>query len=381
MNTSRTLDDAPVRNAALNLAQSLPSRLIASAAGTAEDAVRACGLILTQEQLVHLKRYETHGLALPTALKDVIWYLGYERGAGPNLEARDFQDTFTRIHLHASRWTPLRTDLMNIGSELWVFADQMKVYGDGVKQLYSDIRNKPLDRVDPADQSDFFHCIQSVAALVLQRRTATHVLKEKLDGFALELSRTLLPAVQLKVRSIDTRTVSPDVRSLNDTINGLTQRIEEKQREYRALMNPPTDSQAATVDLGLYNNVKLANIRQDISELRQQLEHSLSRLYEKNRVHASLQRVRHDLQNLSLVILDADLAIGNMVVVWNGLNTYLEASVREASKIDDALSLRRLMNAFNLVAEPWETIKRDADTLLKVFKEADRAFRRDHGHQ
>ncbi|HEX8589449.1 alpha-xenorhabdolysin family binary toxin subunit A [Pseudomonas sp.] len=381
MKSSGAMDDAPVRDEKLDLAERLPGILISAAARTAKDAIRTPGLFLTKAQLIDLLRYATHALALPIALKDVVWYLGYETGAGQNLEARDFQASFNRIHLHAAQWNPLRTDLMNVGSELWVFADQMQVYGNGVRQLYNEIKAKAAETLDPADHDDFLHYVEQVAALVLHRRNATETLKRRLDAFAQELSTRVMPDVQLKLRSIDSNSVPTDIKTLHDAINRRAADIEETQREYKALIKKSVGASFALIGLGIYHGVEPDKVRKKINALRLEQENSIRLLEQKNRIHASLQRVRQDLHDLGLIILDADIATQNMVVVWNGLHIYLTHSVQEAGKIDSALSLRRLMNAFNLVAEPWTRIKREADTLLNVFKEADREFRKNYGHQ
>lgn len=381
MKAAEAIDDAPLRDEKLDLAERLPGTLISAAAGTAQEAIRTPGLILTKAQLIDLIRYATHGLALPITLKEVVWYLGYETGAGLNLEARDFQATFNRIHRHAVQWNPLRTDLMNVGSELWVFADQMQVYAAGVTQLYDEIRAKAAQTLDPADRQEFLHYIEQVAALVVHRQNATKALKGRLDAFAQELSTRVMPDVQLKLRSMDTHNVSTEVRTLNDAINQRAAETEEKQREYTTLIKKSAQAGVALIDLGIYHDVEAGKVRKKINALRQEQESGIRLLEQKNRIHASLQRVRHDLHDLSLVILDADIATRNMVVVWNGLHIYLTHSIQEASKVDSALSLRRLMHAFNLVAKPWGQIKQDADTLLKVFKEADREFRMNYGHQ
>jgi hypothetical protein len=381
MKSSEPLDDAPIREERLDLAERLPGTLISAAAGTSEDAIRAPGLILTKEQLIDLKRYETHGLALPTVLNDVIFYLGYETGAGPYLEARDFQTTFNHIHQHASQWNPLRTDLMNVGSELWVFANQMLVYAAGVRHLYNEIKAKPSETVDPEDQADFLQYIQQVASLVLQRRNVTEALNCRLKAFAEELSTAVMVDVKLKLRSIDTSNLPTELKVLIDAVDSRSADIEEKQREYTALVKKSAGDSIAVPVLGLYRSSKADKVREQISALRQQQEASVVLLEQKTRIHASLHRVRSDLHDLTLVLVDADIATQNMTVVWNGLHTYLTHSVQEAGRIDSALSLRRLLNAFNLVAEPWSQIKRDADTLLDVFKEADLEFRRNYGHQ
>jgi len=381
MKSSEALDDAPIRDERLNLAERVPATMISAAAGTSEDAVRASGLFITKGQLIDLKRYETYGLALPTVLKDVILYLGYESGAGPSLDARDFQKTFGLIHQHALQWNPLRTDLMNVGSELWVFADQLLILASGVRQLYDEIKAKPSELYDPEDQSDFLQYVQQVAALVLQRRNSTESLQRRLDAFAQELSTVLMPQVQLKLRSIDTSKLPADIKMLIDTIKRRGDAIEQKQIEYKTLVRETSESGLVVPGLSLYNSTKANDVRKQIGALRQQQEASIALLEQKNRIHASLHRVRGGLHDMTLVFLDADIATQNMVSMWNDFNSYLNSAIEAADRIDSALSLRQLMNAFTLVAEPWVLIKRDADTLLNVFKEADQAFRKNYGHQ
>lgn len=381
MNPSNGLDDAPLRTEKLDLAQRLPGTLIAAAAGTDKEAVRAPGLILTKEQLINLKRYETYGLALPTTLKEVVGYLGYEKGAGPNLEAKDFQASFSRIHRHASQWNPLRTDLMNVGSELWVFADQMQVYGKAAQQLYDEIKAKSSEALAPEDHADFLHYVQEVATLVLRRQDATVALKRRLDTFSDQLSADVMRDLTGKLKSIDTHSLPQDIRDLNNAINRRASDIEEMQREYQTLVKKSVGASFALIGLGIYYGIDADKVRKQINALRLQQEKSIDLLSQKNTIHASLQRVRNDVQDLNLVIVDAYTATTNMAVVWAALDTYLKHSVQEAGKIDSTLGLRRLLNAFNQVAKPWEQIKTQADLLLKVFKDADREFRRDYGHQ
>lgn len=374
-------DDAPIKTRTLDMAQQLPSTLVAAAVGTATDVVRSPGLILTKEQLINLKRYEIQALALPTVLSDVIWYLGYETGAGKNLEATDFQRSFRRIHEHAKLWNPLRSDLMIVGSELGVFADQMQVYESGVQHLYDTLRAKPQDSVCTEVQADFVHYIQRVTEHVLHRHTATHALKGRLDEFARQLSTEVLPTVQLKLRSIDNNNLPQEIRNLNATINGRADHIEQKQREYKVLVNKSAGINFALIGLGIYNGAEADKIRKTINALRIEQEASIALLENKNKIHGSLQRVRNDLQDLGLITLDADITTQNLAALWSGLHIYFSESVQQASRIDSSLSLRRLMNGFRLVAQPWREIKINANKLLNVFKDADREFRRHYGHQ
>jgi hypothetical protein len=100
----------------------------------------------------------------------------------------------------------------------------------------------------------------------------------------------------------------------------------------------------------------------------------------KNTILASLNRVRNDLQNLDIVVLDADIATKNLITVWNGLDTFVSQSSQAINGINDALSLRRFSNQFKLVVRPWKNIEVDALKLRDVFAAADREIRKEYGN-
>lgn len=382
MNTrnSTKVDDQPVDSEAFQQAQALPDTLVSAAVGKAPETMREPGLILTKNQLVNLKRYEVHGLSLPVTLKDVVGYLGYETGAGANLEAKDFQDTFTIIRNHALHWAPIRADMMNIGSELSVFADQMHIYQRSIREIYDDLRAQAADTPNSADITDFVNYIQEVGALVSERQAATNSLNTRLNEFAEELATRVLPTVQIKLRSIDNRKQPLEIARLSAEIDERAVRIEEKQQEYKKTVGIAVGTGVVVLAAGIYFGVKADNIRKEINTLRAAQNLAIVELERQSRINGALQRVRFDISDLQELIFDADIATKNLTVVWTALNTYVDESANQANKVTDTLSLRRLMNAFDLVAVPWANIKRDADKLLTVFSEADDAFRKEYGH-
>lgn len=382
MNTrnSTKVDDQPVDSEAFQQAQALPDTLVSAAVGKAPETMREPGLILTKNQLVNLKRYEVHGLSLPVTLKDVVGYLGYETGAGANLEAKDFQDSFTIIRNHALHWAPIRADMMNIGSELSVFADQMHIYQRSIREIYDDLRAQAADTLNSADITDFVNYIQEVGALVSERQAATNSLNTRLNEFAEELATRVLPTVQIKLRSIDNRKQPLEIARLSAEIDERAVRIEEKQQEYKKTVGIAVGTGVVVLAAGIYFGVKADNIRKEINTLRAAQNLAIVELERQSRINGALQRVRFDISDLQELIFDADIATKNLTVVWTALNTYVDESANQANKVTDTLSLRRLMNAFDLVAVPWANIKRDADKLLTVFSEADDAFRKEYGH-
>jgi hypothetical protein len=381
-----------------------PAALFSAAADTSYDT-RDPGLILTKDDIKNLRKYEIVGLALPTILKDVITYLGYETGAGRGLEAVDFQQTFELIHGHASLWNPLRTDLLTVNDKLVGFAGSIQVYGESINEVLAEVRALALaDKhdvktledlrklemqwghkfpdIEPVDREDIGAYLDDILMEVRQQQNEAQNIKKRLDTFGLELATTVKPAISLKLSSIDKNTLGVEVKALQTVIDDRSVAIEEKSKEYGQLVK---EAIASLVGGGglimmIYSSVLAEKVRKQRNELRAQQDQDIRLMNTKNTILASLNRVRNDLQNLDIVVLDADIATKNLITVWNGLDTFISQSSQAINGINDALSLRRFSNQFKLVVRPWKTIEVDAHKLRDVFAAADREIRKEYGN-
>lgn len=381
-----------------------PAALFSAAADTSYDT-RDPGLILTKDDIKNLRKYEIAGLALPTVLKDVIAYLGYETGAGRGLEAVDFQQTFELIHGHASLWNPLRTDLLTVNDKLVGFAGSMQVYGESITEILAEVHALSLaDKhdvktledlrklemqwghkfpdIEPADRKEIGDYLDAILKDVRDQRGEAQNIKKRLDSFGLELARTVKPAISLKLSSIDKNTLGVEVKALQTVIDDRAVAIEEKSKEYSQLVKEAITSVfgGGGLIMIIYSSVLAEKVRKQRNELRAQQDQDIRLMDNKNTILASLNRVRNDLQNLDIVVLDADIATKNLITVWNGLDTFISQSSQAINGINDALSLRRFRNQFKLVVRPWKTIEVDAQKLRDVFAAADREIRKAYGN-
>lgn len=384
-------------------AASLPNTLIGATADASLDT-RDIGLILTKEDIKSLKKYELAGLALPVELKDVITYLGYETGAGNRLEAADFQETFKLIHTHAGLWNPLRTDLMTVNDKLVGFAVSMQVYGGSINVVLDDVRALNLidehkietvedlrkvemelgmkfPGIDPVDRKDIGDYLDDILKKVREQQADARQIKERLDAFGKELAGSVKPAIDLKIRGIANNTLGAEIEALQTAIDNRSMAIEEKSKEYDKLVREAIKSVVSGgLIMVIYSSVEAEKVRKARNALREQQEAAIGLMETKNTILASLNRVRNDLQNLDIIVLDADTATKNLITVWNGLNTFLSQSVEEISGIEDGLSMRRFRNQISLVFRPWKNIEADATKLRDVFAEADREFKQEYGN-
>lgn len=405
------IEDIPVsEDKVVDEAARAPVILFDYSAGDNGDSDRGPGLILTKEQLKNIKRYEVASLALPIVLKDVEGYLGYATGAGKGLEAADFLKTFMLIYTHASSWDPLRTDLLSVGDRLELFAAEMQQHGRSMDQVVEDIR--ALDRLDQYNiktledvraleismgdkfpgialddrdkqtVSEFSHTVNTIFAAVNNRKAEAASIKVRLDTFARTLSNTVRPALQLKLRLIDNNTLSADIKGLKETIDRRADDIDKKTAEYNTLVQQAVGS-AGTLNIvgiamSIYIGVDAERVRKVRDQLRAEQARDIATMQNKNGILGSLNRVRLDLQDLDLIVIDADIATKNLVTVWNKLSIYIEQSSSRVDEINDALSVRQFINQFRLVVLPWTTIEKNAGLLLAVFAQADKEFREEY---
>lgn len=376
--------------------------LFSSSVGEDTPDTRDTGLVLTKDQIKNLRRYEVAGLALPTQLDDVVAYLGYRTGAGRGLEATDFQKTFSLIHGHASLWNPLRTDLLTVGDKLVVFASSMQIYGASMQDVFDDMRSlglidkydiKTLEdlrrverelgikfpSIEKVDRDDLGYFLEQLRKKVLEQEAEAQRIKMRLDQFGVQLATRVHPEIKQRAALINNNTLSDEIKVIQTRIDQRALEIEEKNKEYKELVKQAITGITVNLILVIYSSVQAEKIRKERNKLRDAQEGDISLMNQKNRILASLARVRTDLQDLDLIVIDADLATRNLRTVWNKLATFIAESAAEVKKIDDALSMRRLRTQINLVVEPWKTIEVDAYKLLDVFAKADREYREEYG--
>lgn len=379
-----------------------PARLFGSSVATPESDARDTGLILTKEQVKNLKKYEIAGLALPTTIKDVIAYLGYERGAGRGLEAVDFQQTFKLINGHARLWNPLRNDMLTVNTKLVIFAGSMERYGISMNEVFEDIaalglvdkyniktledlRKVELERggkfpdIEAVDKADLGFYLNEILTRVKDQEAEALRIKARLDAFGRQLAEQVGPAIKLKLSLIDNNTLGSEIKALQVKIDNRALAIEEKNKEYKELVKQAIGAVTGNLVMMIYSSVQAEKIRKERNRLTDEQEKDIALMAQKNRILASLGRVRMDFQNLDLIVIDADIATQNLISVWNSLSTFISASAAQVDGIQDGLSMRRFRNQFNLVVMPWKTIAVDAKKLERVFAEADREFREEYG--
>lgn len=372
------------------------------------DGVREKGMILTKKELVALHLYEQAGLRLPTQMEQVVAYLGYESGAGRELEPRDFQKTFTLINAHARRWNPIRQRIKDVSGEMKVFASQMLTYGNAMRNVLADIRGTKtldelgirtvedlkrvktemgdrfpgieLDKNDADTSTDFGHYLDQMLGKIRTHHANAEHLKNTLASFGDDLAYQVRPQINLKLVAIDNTPLKADVIELKRQMDARALEIDEKNAAYKKLVEESLTSAASMnlfgLGMAIYSGVEAERIRKERNELKAVQARQIKEMAGKNQILARLSVIKADMQDLELLAVDADVATNNLITVWNKLHTYAEQSRDEADSITDALRARLFITHFEQVVTPWELVGKEADELLNVFVEADLEIKR-----
>lgn len=395
-------------NKVVEAAANAPRVFVDASLGEGEEYNREPGVQLTKEQIISLRKYETLGLSLPIRLQDVVAYLNYGAGdaGGVGLTAKDFLRTFTMTYDHARRWSPLREQIMLTGTDLKIFAGSIIRIGNGIVEVYGDLKaskyleehnintpeeyqklkrqipNLPDLGLPPGDVPEIKDYLNDMLAKVLECHRKAESVRKQLDSFGTDMREQVLPEIKLRLEFISKNTYQADIQVLQKDIDQRAAEIDELNKQYDKLVQEAIKA-AATLNiggliLGIYQGVKAENIRSERNKLKELQQTANQKMASKNQTLSSLNKVRDDLQNLSYVAIEAEVATQNLMLMWNSLNEYIASSVKEVDKLEEATSLRRFKNQILSVIGPWEQIKVDSDHLLGVFAEADKEYEKNN---
>jgi hypothetical protein len=396
--------DVKMSDKVIEAAAKAPRLFVSASLGEGEDYNRETGIQLTKEQIISLRKYETLGLSLPIQLNDVIAYLNYGSGddGGVGRTAQDFLRTFTMTYQHARRWSPLREKVMLTGNDLKIFAGSIIRTGTAIVEVYDDLKaSKYLEAHDistvdeylklqqqmpglpdldlsPGDVADIRGYLNDLLSKIRLSHQKAEQVRGELDRFGIDMRATVLPEIKLRLEFVSRNTYASDIKQLQGQIDQRSAEIDELNKQYEKLVQEAIKAAAgfniAGLVMAIYQGVKAEKIRHERNALKQLQQADNQRMASKNQTLSSLNKVRDDLQNLSYVAIEAEVATQNLMLVWNALSDYVAASIVEVGKIDEAASLRRFKNQIMNIIEPWEHIKSSADQLLAVFAEADKEY-------
>ena len=385
------------------------SKLILESAIEGVDG-QAPGLILTAHQIVNFRKYELAALGLPTALTDVIIYLGYEQGAGPGLEPGDFLNLFNSIRGHALGWNPLQREIKLTATDLKIFGDKMRRWEEAFVDLLDTV--KVAQQKDPAApktlgelKSSNYHIdverfkdlqvdlqsaagvdkeiktiLEEIEADVKRQARSAADLRTRLVAYADNLNNKIQPSIHVKKELVLKRTQSEKAKVLLARIDERAAQIKSADNAYQAgVKNAIRQSFAGFGPLaGLFVGLKADKQRQRRNTLMKEQDADLALLAIEEKVQACLLVILYRFQQLEIVVRDASTCMENLVYVWSSIVLFAKDSEKSFEVIKDLNSLLTFRRRFISVCEPWVSVATQSHQLLDVFMQAEKIISQDY---
>ncbi|WP_137806184.1 alpha-xenorhabdolysin family binary toxin subunit A [Pseudomonas sp. G(2018)] len=348
------------------------------------------GLILAESQLIDLVNYVRVGLALPCTQEDVASYLNFglpEDNA--KLKVNDLMATFVLTRKHTERWSRLVARIARTSFDLKRFGEGMESYGEHMERIYSEIKAAkalgelnintladykkarrgqgilPGFELEPYTTPDTKYRITQYFELVCAAHESVFSIKRDLDGFNRVLREEVIPGIKSRLKLVDVQACVDEINSLKQSLSRRDEEINSLNTHLAGLSEQDALSSFLIVpDILRYAQAKRVNselveaVQQQVSDIR--LHNSLLQALR------SLERAVRNIQDIEAIAIKAELAVRNLVYLWNIICRYVSESVSAVSDITDAMSMRRFIISLRAIVYPWAKTQQDADALIQI---------------
>lgn len=376
---------------------SLTSDFLGAVSGTLEGVERKQGLLITNDDIRKIRRYVNAGLELPIEIEEIEQIHKYDQLNIAGLKSADMQALFKSMREHAKTWSPLESNMKKVGTDLHVFADNFTSSSqsiiDFLKGLPSYISGTgKIDGLTPEEienlpeiqlTGDEKQKIPALLALVDELKTvitehsaSTQTTKAQITEFKREISNSLKPALGLKLALCNSHNFNEEIRQLNEDLDSLNQRINEKLAEIEEYSESKWwgllgGAVGFIVTSTIYGN-KAQQARKELDQLTTERREFEAEIATISAAFASLRAFETSLQDLQIRIEDAAGSSSNLESLWELIEKYVDSSSKKLDGVTNAMYLVSFVSRLNTMIENWSAIKKQAGDLLTAFNNVTR---------
>lgn len=374
---------------------SLTSDYFKAVSGSLPGAEREQGLLVTNDDIRKIKRYIKSGLELPTELKEIEQIFKYDQLNTAGLKSADIQILYKAMKDHAETWSALESNMKTVGSDLHVFADNFtnssKSIIDYLKSLPSylsgvgkignlspeEIDNLPeirLTREEKQKIPALLELVSELKTVISDHSQSTQNVKTKLTTFKHGITNIIKPALGVKIALCASHDFNSDIIKLNEKLDLINQRINEKNAEIEQHSNSKWwGFFGGAIGFAITSSIFGSKVQQARNEL-EQLTHE-KRDIEKNiattnALLSSLRTFETNLQDLQVRVEGAAGGSSSLESLWELIQAYVDSSSKKLDGITNAMYLVSFVSRLNTMMENWVTIKKQAGDLLTAFNNA-----------
>jgi len=216
--------------------------------------------------------------------------------------------------------------------------------------------------------------VEELKTVITEHSASTQITKAQISEFKEKISYTLKPALNLKIALCNSHTFDDEVILLNERLEILNQRINEKLAEIEEYSKSKWwgligGAVGFVITSTIYGN-KASQARKELELLTTERREIEIKIASTNAVLASLLAFETSLQDLHIRIEDAAGSSSNLESLWELIAQYVDSSSNTLDGVTNAMYLVTFATKLTSIMKNWSSIKKQAGDLLTAFNNA-----------
>lgn len=374
---------------------SLTSDFIKVVSGDYEGAEREKGLLVTNDDIRKIKHYVYIGLTLPVEINEIEQIHKFDQMDIAGLKSADMQTLFISMKNHAASWLPLESNMKKVGADLHVFADNFTSSGQSIIHYLESLPSyksgtgkvgglspEEIEKLPEIQLTEdekekipaLMELVEELKTVITEHSASTQITKAQISEFKEKISYTLKPALNLKIALCNSHTFDDEVILLNERLEILNQRINEKLAEIEEYSKSKWwgligGAVGFVITSTIYGN-KASQARKELELLTTERREIEIKIASTNAVLASLLAFETSLQDLHIRIEDAAGSSSNLESLWELIAQYVNSSSNTLDGVTNAMYLVTFATKLTSIMKNWSSIKKQAGDLLTAFNNA-----------
>ncbi|NIF25836.1 hypothetical protein F3J44_05500 [Pantoea sp. Tr-811] len=335
--------------------------------------------IFNRDNLIAIKRYEKAIRKLPTAdaaIPESVMSL-------VSASKQDIDVLFDNLRKHADSWDGVEDACKSLGADLQIFAETLVAEATKLIALI-----KTMDTWDatagqhaielPVRDGETFK--QAVARhmgvireeIAYKRKSIQHV-KQLVDHFGDAISENLLPMARgLRDKMLHSQ-FTEALTQLDAKLTVLDSEIQKKLDEYKSLVGLSfTGLVFGPLGLAITGGIYGKQAEAVRAEKNKKIRERSELVEQKSKLQdyfPIIEKVTTDIADMAFRLVDVRTATANLEDVWVLLDAYAKNSQRRAEAVSTNHDVKRFVEQFERVINPWKNIQGISKDISKLFNE------------
>lgn len=378
----------------------VPDQLVTDEAPSASDSPTR-GLILTEDNIIDIKRYVWNGLKLSTDRESVIRDLGYDQSFDgkkyPEIAPEAFVNLHTQIKGNCAKWSDLEAAIKMQGTSLKIFGEEFVTTGNGileaieampvierVKKSLAEYGGEGKEYKFNADDVEIkgglLELLGTITEAAQTRKDKAHDLAVSLAGYRGEMENQIVPSVNKMNQTLEKFQKSDEVNKLFTKKAELDKEIDTLTKEYNKLVGYAFTGAAglALGPLGIISWAITGGIFGDKAECirkkrcarEKERDDIIHRLDAGNALMKFVTSTHSSVSKQCAVLDKALVGVKNLEVMWDAVVQYVDEAAKKLSEIDESKRLLLFQNQMKGAVHSWSEVRDITGELIGLFERA-----------